>query len=353
MESLPDDVMLALAGLAGGIVLGMAVRLGRFCSLGAIEDWVYGQSTTRLRMWSLAIAVAIAGSFIADAAGVVDLGASRFFAMPWYPVASAVGGLMFGYGMALTGACGLTALARAGSGDLRALVIVLVIAISAYMAIGGPTAALRDAIWPLEGGAMARPNPGLANMLGAASGLTPLAAALAIAAVLALPAILPAERLRTRDAAWATAVGLAVASGWALTGWMAQTSFDTVPVESHGFTGPTGQTLVYLMTSTGSALDFGVGSVAGVLAGSFAASMLRREFRWEACDDARELRRQICGAFLMGTGGVIALGCSIGQGLTAMSTLSLSAPVTLLAIVIGARGGLYILVERPAARVSS
>ena len=99
------------------------------------------------------------------------------------------------------------------------------------------------------------------------------------------------------------------------------------------------------MTSTGSTLSFGIGSVIGVLVGSFAGSLVKGHFRWEACEDPRELRRQMGGALIMGIGAIIAAGCSVGQGLSAMSVLTYTAPVTLACIYLGAFVGLRQLIE--------
>lgn len=98
------------------------------------------------------------------------------------------------------------------------------------------------------------------------------------------------------------------------------------------------------MTSSGGGLSFAVGSVLGVLTGAFLGSLIKGHFRWEACDDPRELRRQILGGFLMGTGGVVALGCTVGQGISAFPTLAVSAPVVTLSIIAGAAIGLRQLV---------
>lgn len=113
----------------------------------------------------------------------------------------------------------------------------------------------------------------------------------------------------------------------------------------HSFAAPVGETIFFIMTSSGQTLSFGIGSVAGVWLGAFAGSLIKGHFRWEACEDPRELRRQILGAGVMGVGAVIALGCSIGQGLSAFSLLAFSAPLTFAAIFIGARLGLRHLIE--------
>jgi uncharacterized membrane protein YedE/YeeE len=337
-----DTLIVALIGLAGGIVLGLAARLGRFCALGAIEDALYGGSLLRLRMWALAAAVAMAASFTAESAGLFDPAASIYLDLAWSPLATILGGLMFGYGMALVGTCAYGALARLGGGDLRALVMVLVIAVSGYMAIGGLTALARFRLTE----ATAVEPFGLAHAPAAAIGVPPALIGWPVALAIAAWALSDREfRMARGRLAAAIGAGLAVAFGWIGTTLASETTFATVRVESYSFVTPLGDALLYAMTSTGSTLDFGIGAVVGVIVGAAIGSALKGEFRWEACDDARELRRQILGAFLMGTGGVLALGCTVGQGLTALSVLAPSAVLAIAGIVLGAVIGLRMLVE--------
>ena len=344
MDALSDGTLAAIAGLVGGIFLGLAGRLGRFCTLGAIEDMLYGRDNRRMKMWALAIAVAIAGSFTLMSLGWFDPKQTIYFADKWNPLASIFGGLIFGYGMALSGNCGYGALTRMGGGDLRAFVIVIVMAIAAYMAISGPTATLR--VWLFA----PQPAPdgqiqGIAHQLGSAFGIPPLVPALAIAAAAAIWALsTPGFRKDHTYWLWSSVVGIVIFASWAATQWIANTGFDQITVVSHTFAAPLGQTLLYFMTTSGSTISFGVGSVVGVPLGAFIGSLIKGHFRWEACEDPRELRRQIGGAFLMGTGAVIALGCTVGQGISAFSLLAYSAPVVFASIFAGAALGLRHLI---------
>lgn len=343
MDSLSIGLIAALLGLGGGIVLGLAARLGDFCTLGAIESAVYGNNQTRIRMWGIALGVAILGTFGLAEAGILSFGDTFYHSIKWNPFASIVGGLMFGYGMAYTGNCGFSALGRIGGGDLRALVAMIVMAIFSFMTLGGPLAELRVIIFPET---QSESLQGFANLFESLTSIP----AIAFAAVIAVAFIiwgLAYEGLRKKPKAlfWSMMVGLAVVSGWWGTCYLAETSLEAVPVQSHSYTAPLGRTLVYLMTSTAGGVNFSVGSVAGIIFGGFLGSLIKGHFRWEACEDPQELGRQMFGAAIMGIGGVIALGCSVGQGLTAFSTLSYSAPVTLIAIVIGAIIGLRRLVS--------
>jgi len=338
-----DELLVALIGLGGGILLGLAARVGRFCTLGAIEDIIYQNNDLRMRMWILAIAVAMIGSFAMIGFGLLPAADSAYLGQVWHPLASILGGLVFGYGMALSGTCGYGALARLGGGDLRAFVIVTVMGISAYSAISGPLSPLRIWAFPMVETAQ---TAGLAHYLGRITGLSPVIFGLVVGVTLLVIALASRSILdKPKAIFWGVMVGLAVVTGWGGTAMVAYSSFGAVPVVSHTFSGPTGETILYAMTSSGSSLSFGIGSVAGVWCGAFIGSLIKRQFRWEACEDPRELRRQIFGAALMGIGAATAVGCTIGQGVSAFSLLAYGAPVTFLAIVSGAALGLRQLIE--------
>lgn len=344
LEGMSDAMLVALIGFGGGGLLGLAARLGRFCTLGSIEDLLYAGSDIRLRMWGLAIGVAITGSFALSGLGLLDMSQTIYLSAPWNPVASVAGGLMFGYGMAMAGNCGFGALARLGGGDLRSFVIVLVMGITAYITISGPLATAR--LWAFSGGLATGEMHGYAGLIGAGLGLPINAVGMAIGVALALVAVGSKAMIgNARAVVWGALVGLAVVTGWAGTQYVADTGFDGLPVVSHTYSAPLGETLLFLMTSTGGGLSFGVGSVFGVLAGAFAGSLIKGHFRWEACEDPRELKRQLLGAVCMGVGAVVALGCTIGQGVSAFSVLAFGAPVTFAAIFAGAALGLRQLIS--------
>ncbi|MFN4129774.1 MAG: YeeE/YedE thiosulfate transporter family protein, partial [Paracoccaceae bacterium] len=152
-------------------------------------------------------------------------------------------------------------------------------------------------------------------------------------------------RQAPRSLFWGVAAGLAVVWCFAGTTWVSETSLGAIGVEGPSFTAPVGRTLIYLMTSTAGGITFSVGTVVGVMAGALIGSMIRGLFRWEACEDPRELGRQVGGAVLMGIGGVVAMGCSVGQGVSAFAALAWSGPVTLAAIIAGALFGLRQLIS--------
>ncbi|MFG6582990.1 YeeE/YedE family protein [Sulfitobacter sp. 1A12779] len=333
----------ALLGGLGGVLLGLAARLGRFCTLGAIEDLLYGGSGDRMRMWGLAIGVAMLGSFTLASLGLINL--DRAFhltiAFSWAP--AVFGGLIFGYGMALAGTCGFGALARLGGGDLRAFVIVLVMGLAAFTVLSGPLAPARALLFPRR--MNAGPPDGIAHAVAALTGGS--VALIGILLGLAVCLLMLSARSFRRDlrkVVWGAVAGLAITSGWAGTAWLAQTGFGAQTLMSHSYAAPVGETLLYAMQGSVRPLSFGIGSVAGVWVGAFLGSLWQGHFRWEACEDPRELRRQIFGAGLMGAGAVIAMGCTIGQGISAISVLAFSGPVTLAAIFAGAALGLRQLI---------
>ena len=346
MLELSDMAVSGFFGLLGGVVLGMAARLGRFCTLGAIEDALYANDFRRARMWGVALFVGILGVYALTASGQFDTAETVYARTAWNPLASVFGGAVFGYGMALSGHCGYGALARMAGGDLRSFVIIVVMGVSAYMTLTGPLASMRLAIFPIEVSSDPQQLESIAVTAASATDLPSGLIAIAIASGFLAWALWSKEfRSAPRQVYWGAMVGLAIVSGWWGTAHIAETGFDAIAVESHTFTAPLGETILYAMTSAGGGVGFSIGSVAGVVIGAFLGSLWLGHFRWEACDDPRELRRQIFGAALMGIGGVVAMGCSIGQGLTAFSTLAWSAPVVGLSIVGGAALGLRHLIE--------
>ncbi|TJZ89955.1 YeeE/YedE family protein [Paracoccus gahaiensis] len=325
-------------GLGVGILLGLCARLGDFCTLGALETALIGHDYRRLHIWSLALGVAIISTHLADASNMIDIGRTLYHTLAWNPVASVAGGLLFGYGMAMAGNCGFGALVRAGDGDIRSILIVVVLGIATYATLAGPLAPLRAFIFPQTEQAG---RSGISEGLSSITSLDPTWLAAALGLLLIVTGMRhPQVRTSALTVTCAAGVGMSVMLSFLGTTQIAEYSMDAVLVEGPSYTAPVGRSILYLMTATGTAPSFSVGLVFGTLAGAVAGSLWRRSFRWEACDDPRELGRQLGGAILMGVGGVIAMGCTIGQGLTATALLAWSGPVTLLSIGAGAWVGL-------------
>lgn len=330
------------AGLAIGLAFGIAARASGFCLVSGLRGWWVTGERARIRAFALALAVAVVASQALDAAGLVDLRRSLYAQTAFAPLLVLFGGLLFGYGMAMAGNCGFGALVRFGGGDLRSLVVVVVMGIFAFVTLSGPLGPLRTLLFEQ----VETPEPqGIAHWLAAQTGLAPITFALPVAAALMVWALVHTPLRRDpRRILWGVAAGLAIVFCLVGTTAVHRESLGAVGVEAPSFTAPLGRTILYFMTSTAGGITFSVGLVAGVLAGAFSGSLLRGMFRWEACEDPRELGRQVSGAAMMGIGGTVAIGCSIGQGVSAMSVLAFSAPVTLGAIVVGGLVGLRHLI---------
>lgn len=345
-EDVPPHLIRAALGFLAGLALGFVARRGRFCTLGAIEDAVYAEDFRRLRAWALAAATAIVATHALAALTDLDLSRSIYVGPRVELGGVILGGLLFGIGMALVGTCGFGTLLRLGGGDLKALITFLVMGIAAFMAMRGLTGLLRIRLLdPLSVDLRPLPSQRLGDVLRlptAAHG----ALAASVAAAAAAWALLDRQFRRSpKLVATGLGIGTLVALAWWITGDVGFDPFAERRVESFTFVAPLGETLFYFMLASGTRIDFPVGSVLGVVTGALVAATSKGEFRWEAPDDAREMRRHLLGAFLMGSGGVAALGCTIGQGITGVSTLSASSFLAVASILVGARCGLYWLLE--------
>lgn len=351
MQELAVAELMALAGFVIGAGLGATARWAEFCTLGAVADLFLAGDGTRLRSWALAIAVALAGTQALDGLGLIDLSGSIYLSASFGWLGAILGGLCFGLGMALVGTCGYGSLVRLGGGDLRSLVVVLVLGIFAYMTLSGLLGVLRvTVIEPTNIDLSAAGSQALPDLLALVGGppaaaLRWLLAGLAVAALLLFAFRDPAFREAPRAILGGLLIGLLVTAGWLATGLLGADPFEPARLESLTFVSPIGDSLVYAMTSTGSRLDFGIGTVLGAICGAWAVSRAKGEFRFESFDSARQMLRQLGGAALMGFGGVTALGCTVGQGITGLSTLALSAPLALASIFLGAYAGLSYLIS--------
>lgn len=348
MELVASPWFLAVCGLMAGAVMGYAARRNRFCTMSALERHWYAGDSSGIRTWVLAAAVALLLSQTLQALGYVDTGASFYVHSAFAPVGAIAGGIAFGIGMALVGTCGFGALVRLGGGSLRSLIVLVVIGLAAMSAQKGLVAQARVAL--SDSGAIdLAPYGGqsLGFLLSWLSGrdLTVLTAG--VVAIILFGWIFAdrAYRRRSQSILTGSAIGAAVAFGWWATNHAATRSFDVVQIEAASFVVPVADSLLQIITFTGVLPDYGVGLVAGVVAGAALCAFLKRDVRWEACDDARELGRHLLGGTLMGVGGVFAMGCTIGQGVSAVSALAISAPVVMASIALGARIGLSYLIE--------
>ena len=342
MSDLPVSLLMALGGLAVGLAVGISGRLSRFCTFCAINDLVRHGDTVRLKGWALAIAAAMVGVNGLAAAGLIDVSQTIYLAGAFGWGGALIGGAIFGVGMALTGSCGYSLVIRSGGGDLKAVIALIIMGLSAYMAARGLTGLGRvEWIDPLSLDLSASGGHGLAALLGDLSGLDAETIARplpwAIAGGLAVWSLADA-RLRARPRLYlpAVVIGLAAVSGFAVTGILGADDFDPAKVESVSFIMPAGNAILYLLTFTGASINFGIALLFGTIAGSFVASLARSDWTFASFQTPNETVRILTGAFLMGFGGVTALGCTIGQGITGVATLSGSSILAVAAIFAGA-----------------
>jgi uncharacterized membrane protein YedE/YeeE len=343
--------IVALGAVILGIIVGFTARWTRFCTLSAVETALYGGNYVQIRMWVFAIAVAAAGTALLADAGMVDL-SETVHLLPRFAIAGPViGGLLFGLGMAAVGTCGFGSVLRAGGGDLRGLVVVVIIGMVGYMTIRGLFAFPRLTFIeplsiPLPIGTDSTLSTLIVDIAGIGSDAVKLPIALAAAIAMTAWCFLDREfRTNLKAVLGGLVVGLTVAGGWFVSGYVGGDEFNPQPVQSLSFVAAAGSTVIYLMTFTGATVTFGAGLLFGVLLGSFLAAWRFDELRLEAFDDPREMRRHLTGAVLMGVGGVLSMGCSIGQGLSGVSTLALPSFLALLSIWGGAALGLKLLFD--------
>lgn len=341
MGEIPVHWWVAFAGLAIGVVYGWTVHRTNFCMMGAVADLTLAHDALRMRVWLLAIALTVLATHGLHAAGLVDIDRSVYLGSRLLWAGAVLGGVLFGFGMVIACGCGSRSLVNLGAGDLRALVSLVFLAVFANMTLHGITAVARVGLEratsiPLAAGSQGLPAL-VADALGL--GLEPVRIALAVAVALALGAYCLKDRaLRARGGYLAAAVVLAVlvAAGWLTTGVLGADEFEPTPLASLTFVRPVGDALEYLMTFTGSRIGFGASVVGGVIVGAAASSLLQGTFRLKAFEDVHDLGRYVGGGALMGVGGVAAMGCTVGQGITGIGTLSLGSLIALASIIGGA-----------------
>ncbi|KJC33392.1 YeeE/YedE family protein [Bradyrhizobium sp. LTSP857] len=334
--------LVIFAGLIIGLVYGAVGLLSGFCLMSSMRGFLAKGDSRLVRTYALAIAVAIFASQFLAGNAMVDLGKSIYLQQTFSTPVLFLGGVLFGYGMVLSNGCGSRALVLLGCGNLRSFVVVIVLAIAAQMTLKGLIAPARIAlVQASQTTVSANSLPTLLATLGSGEAVSRALASAAIVIALILFAFAhPAFRRSPGQIAAGVIVGLLVASGWFVTGYLGADDFNPVPVTSLTFIAPIADALQYAMLSTGLTLNFGVATVAGVFAGSLVTALATGRFHLEGYSSPRHMLRSAGGAALMGIGGAMAFGCSIGQGLTGVSTLALGSFIAVAGILIGTAAGL-------------
>jgi uncharacterized membrane protein YedE/YeeE len=334
--------LVASLGFVLGGAFGWIAQRTHFCAMGGIADYVIMGDGRRLRAWFLASAVAILATQALVASGVLDLGSAFYLAPRLGWLGAVLGGLLFGFGMTLAGGCGNKTLVRIGGGSVKALVTALVLGITAYMTLRGllgvvRVAAIEPTAIDLEAFGFANQGaPAVLAGVGVAPGPARGLAVVALAGAL-LWWCLADQRFRhsRRDLGAGLALGLLIPAGWLATGVVGRDEFEPTPLASFTFVAPIGEAIQYLMVFSGASINFGIAAVGGVIAGSAIGHVAARSFRIETFADTGDALRHLAGAAMMGVGGVLALGCTIGQGLSGLSTLALGSFLAWGAIILG------------------
>jgi uncharacterized membrane protein YedE/YeeE len=351
-------------GFAIAAAFGWVASKTNFCTMGALSDIVNMGHWGRMRMWLLAIAVAIVGTSLLAWSGQADLAkaVARRPVLPWLSLL--LGGALFGVGMTLAGGCANKNLVRLGGGSVRSLVVLVFVAIASYMTLKGLFGSWRAA-WldpvAINLGERGWTDQGLGTLVARATGIDAKVALLAVAAVVALALLaFVFKDKRFRANGWQIAggaiLGALVVAGWYVSGHLgygenAETletvyfATNTRTIESLSFVAPLafGLELLMLWTDASLHLTFGITSVLGIVAGSALHALASGSFRWEGFASVVDLRNQLFGALLMGFGGVTALGCTIGQGISGLSTLAIGSFIASAGIVGGSVGTLKYL----------
>jgi uncharacterized membrane protein YedE/YeeE len=349
--------LVAWATFGIAFVVGIAMSRSSFCTMGAVSDVVNMGDWTRMRMWLAAIGVAILGTQLLAWSGTIDTAKSIYGGPKLIWLSNAVGGLLFGFGMVLASGCGTKTLLRAGAGSLKSLVVFLTLGLFAYMTLRGVFGVLRvgtvdrvaleivggqDLPRLLAGGDAALQRT-LHGVLGLALG----------GALLAFAFASREFRADRRNMLGALVVGAGVVAVWFVSGHLGYIEEDprtleerfagtnSGRMESLSYVAPTAFALELLMfwSDTTKYVTLGIASVLGLVAGSTADALVTRTFRWEGLQGTEDTANHLAGGALMGVGGVTAMGCTIGQGLTGLSTLALGSMIAFAAIVAGGAAG--------------
>ncbi|MDA1089528.1 MAG: YeeE/YedE family protein [Proteobacteria bacterium] len=353
MEQVPIGTFIATLGFGMGILFGAVAHRTSFCTMGALSDIVFMGNWNRFRSWMLATAIAIIGTQYLYQTGAIDLSRAIYLTpnLGWF--GAILGGVLFGFGMTLGSGCGNKTLVRVGAGNLKSLVVMMFLGIFAYMTLRGLIGLARvemEGVTMIDLTTSGLKNQGIPDFLAA---MTPLGLGTAslVTTIIVGGGLLvfcfksAAFRSSPLDISSGVLIGLLVVLAWYVTGVVGADEFEPVALESFTFIAPVGNSIQYIMTFSGATINFGIATVGGIIFGSFISAKARNEFHIEAFSDSADMARHIVGGSLMGVGGVLSLGCTVGQGITGMSTLAVGSLIALLSIIVGAVFGLKYLEE--------
>ena len=354
MDASVSSATVLWLAFAVAFIFGAIGQKTHFCTMGAVSDIVNMSEWSRMRMWLLAIGVAILGAGALHATGQIDLGKSIYRTPTFTWLSYIIGGACFGVGMVLASGCGSKTLIRIGSGNLKSVVVFIVLGLVAYMTMRGVLGVFRVNV--LEKAVITFPGgqdiPALLVAAGLDARTAFMLAVLGIGGGLTAIALLKRDFWTLDNLLGGLGTGLAVVAAWYVSGQLgylaehpetleeAFLATNSGRMESLSFVAPVAFSLdlLILWSDTSRKMSFGIAAALGVIAGSFAWSMLTRSFRWEGFVSIEDTASHLIGAALMGFGGVVAMGCTVGQGISGFSTLALGSIVTFLSIVLAAAG---------------
>lgn len=344
MEEFTNVHYVALWGFGIAAVFGFVANKTHFCVMGAISDVIHMGSKGRLGAWLLAIGIAVIGTQALQLAGIIDVGESRYLSPNFMWLSYILGGVLFGIGMTLAAGCGQRNLVRFGGGDLKAFVVLLVMGVSAYMTLRGLFGIVRINLVDPASVDLAELGLSDQSMVSAVQSLTGIDSGRLVRSLLTaliggglLTYALKQRALRESmdNILVGVVIGACVIAGWYVTGFLGVDDFDPVPVESMSFISSSGNTINYLMSFTGATINFGIALIFGMIAGSFVYAVISRNFRIETFSNRTQMVSHLVGGALMGFGGILSVGCTIGQGVTGISSLAMGSLLATVAIVFG------------------
>ncbi|KPJ96083.1 MAG: hypothetical protein AMJ55_02660 [Gammaproteobacteria bacterium SG8_15] len=353
-----------LYGFILAVIMGALVNKTNFCTMGAVSDWVNMGDTGRFRSWMFAIAIAMGGLILLESGGMVDLDSYELKDLrPPYRMSNfewlryILGGVMFGIGMTLASGCGNKTLIRVGGGNIKSVVVLLIASYFAYLMAKTNFYGVVFHSWmnplsiDLAKMGIAGQDVGrvVTGVTGAEDPTNIRTIVGGIFVLLLMIYVWKSSDFRKSfdNILGGLTVGLCVVAAWYLTAgakgqeWLENTSFMDVPprgvgAQSFTFTSPMADTFDYALHITNTNfVTFGVMALAGVIAGSFLYAVIFRKFRIEWFQSGKDFLAHAIGGVLMGIGGVLALGCTIGQGVTGFSTMAIGSMMAFVSLVFG------------------
>ena len=335
------------------LMLGAIMQRTSFCTMGAISDMFLMSDLSRIRQWSLAIGIAILGVMILSTLGLIDTTKTIYASNRLQYLSIIIGSCCFGFGMVLASGCGSKTLIRIGGGNLKSLIVFLVLGLVAYITLRGFLAVIRANLLDIFFITL-NSNQDLPSVFSSVFGFDRLAVhfwlGLVIGLVFICFALMKKSFWSFDNLLAGVGVGLAICCIWGISGYLGYVAEDpntleevflvtnSGKMESLSFVAPYAYLLDWLMffSDTSKVLTIGVVAVIGLVNGSAIYALATHSFRWESFANPEDTANHLIGATLMGFGGVTALGCTIGQGLSGVSTLALGSFLALPGFFLGA-----------------